>query len=107
MVITSYEIVMADAQHLKFWEWGYVVVDEGHRLKNSSCRLLRELGTLPQENKLLLTGDRLASQHFLEPSAYLEFWQLDSWLEDSSGCHLPHRLGALLPENKLLLAGLA
>ncbi len=34
----------------------FVVVDEGHRLKNFNCRLLRELKTIPAENKLLLTG---------------------------------------------------
>lgn len=34
----------------------YIVVDEGHRLKNSNCRLLRELRTLDVQNKLLLTG---------------------------------------------------
>ena len=56
MVITSYEIIIADSKLLQRWEWAYVVVDEGHRLKNADCRLLRELGTLNTNNKLLLTG---------------------------------------------------
>jgi len=34
----------------------YVAVDEGHRLKNFDCRLVRELRTIPMENRLLLTG---------------------------------------------------
>ena len=34
----------------------YLVVDEGHRLKNFNCRLIRELKTIPNENRLLLTG---------------------------------------------------
>jgi hypothetical protein len=34
----------------------YVVVDEGHRLKNFNCRLVRELRSIPMENRLLLTG---------------------------------------------------
>ena len=56
VVITSYEIVIADSKHLQKYEWRYVVVDEGHRLKNNNCRLLRELNMLPTGNKLLLTG---------------------------------------------------
>ena len=57
MVITSYEIIIADAKALQPWEWTYCVVDEGHRLKNYDCRLLRELRTLRTHNKLLLTGE--------------------------------------------------
>ena len=56
VVITSYEIVIADSKQLQKYEWRYVVVDEGHRLKNNNCRLLRELNMLPTGNKLLLTG---------------------------------------------------
>ena len=41
------------------YHWKYIVVDEGHRLKNMNCRLLRELRTIPTANKLLLTGTPL------------------------------------------------
>ena len=58
VVVTSYEIVIADVKHLQKHAWKYVVVDEGHRLKNHNCKLLRELRTIPAENKLLLTGAR-------------------------------------------------
>lgn len=47
---------MADIKPLSRYSYKYVVVDEGHRLKNSNCRLLRELRTLDVGNKLLLTG---------------------------------------------------
>ena len=56
MVVTSYEIVIADVKFLQRYHWKYVVVDEGHRLKNFNCKLLRELRTIPTANKLLLTG---------------------------------------------------
>eukprot|EP00884_Botryococcus_braunii_P015366 jgi/Botrbrau1/2512/Bobra.0079s0004.1 len=45
--VTSYEIVMADVKFLSRTTWKYLVVDEGHRLKNFNCRLLRELRTIP------------------------------------------------------------
>lgn len=38
------------------YDWKYVVVDEGHRLKNFNCKLIRELRTIPTQGKLLLTG---------------------------------------------------
>ena len=56
MVVTSYEIVIADVKFLQRYHWKYIVVDEGHRLKNFNCKLLRELRTIPTANKLLLTG---------------------------------------------------
>jgi ATP-dependent DNA helicase len=56
VIITSYEIVMADVKFLQRYSFKYVVVDEGHRLKNMNCRLLRELKTIPVANKLLLSG---------------------------------------------------
>jgi hypothetical protein len=56
LIVTSFEIVMADIKPLSRYSYKYVVVDEGHRLKNSNCRLLRELRTLDVQNKLLLTG---------------------------------------------------
>ncbi len=58
MVVTSYEIVIADVKFLQRYTWKYIVVDEGHRLKNFNCKLLRELRTIPTANKLLLTGAR-------------------------------------------------
>jgi len=39
--------------------WKYIVVDEGHRLKNLNCRLIRELKTYQSANRLLLTGTPL------------------------------------------------
>ena len=56
MVVTSYEIVIADVKHLQKFTWKHLIVDEGHRLKNSNCKLLRELRTIPTANKMLLTG---------------------------------------------------
>lgn len=56
MVVTSYEIVIADVKHLQRYAWKYIVVDEGHRLKNFNCKLLRELRTIHTGNKLLLSG---------------------------------------------------
>lgn len=72
VVVTSYEIVIADVKHLQRYEWKYIIVDEGHRLKNFNCKLIRELRTIPAQNKLLLSG---APFPFPEtPISHLSLW---------------------------------
>jgi ATP-dependent DNA helicase len=39
--------------------WSYLVVDEGHRLKNLNCRLIKELKLFRTANRILLTGTPL------------------------------------------------
>ena len=45
VVVTSYEIVMIDRKHLANHLWKYIIVDEGHRIKNLNCRLIRSVHT--------------------------------------------------------------
>jgi ATP-dependent DNA helicase len=74
VVVTTYEICMNDRQFLSGFLWKYIVVDEGHRLKNLDCRwviyhhqvshkltirLIRELKTYTSANRLILTGTPL------------------------------------------------
>ena len=41
VVITSYEIIMRDRVHLNGLPWKYIIIDEGHRIKNLNCKLIR------------------------------------------------------------------
>jgi ATP-dependent DNA helicase len=91
VVVTSFEIVMADSRFLGRYRWKYVIVDEGHRLKNSGCRLLRELKMIPAENKLLLTGTPLQNNlaelwsllNFLLPDIFGSLADFESWFDFS------------------------
>ena len=38
IIITTYEMVIKDRQHLSKYNWNFIVVDEGHRLKNMDCK---------------------------------------------------------------------
>lgn len=58
---------------LQRFQWKYLIVDEGHRIKNLNCRLVRELKTLPTDNKLLLTGTPLQNN-------LAELWSLLNFL---------------------------
>ncbi|KGB77139.2 helicase [Cryptococcus deuterogattii R265] len=59
IVITTYEICMKDKQFLSGIRWKFIVVDEGHRLKNLDCKLIRELKSYTSANRMILTGTPL------------------------------------------------
>ncbi|KAF1775708.1 P-loop containing nucleoside triphosphate hydrolase [Phytophthora cactorum] len=82
VVISSYENVL----HLGF-VWKYMVIDEGHRLKNMDCKLVRELKRGRSENRLLLTGTPLQNNltelwsllNFILPDVFDDLKLFESW----------------------------
>mmetsp|Transcript_20851 Transcript_20851/g.69606 ORF Transcript_20851/g.69606 Transcript_20851/m.69606 type:complete len:742 (-) Transcript_20851:72-2297(-) len=99
IVITSFEIVMNDAKSLSQYRWKYLTVDEGHRIKNKDCKLLRELKALNAGNRLLLTGTPLQNNlselwsllNFILPEIFDDLSTFQAWfnfeeeLTDSQG----------------------
>jgi ATP-dependent DNA helicase len=59
VVITTYEMIIKDRAHLAKHDWGQVIVDEGHRLKNMDSILMREIKKYPSAGRMLLTGTPL------------------------------------------------
>ncbi|KZV67013.1 hypothetical protein PENSPDRAFT_636331 [Peniophora sp. CONT] len=59
VVLTTYEMVIKDRAFLARHKWGYVVVDEGHRLKNMDSMLMREIKKYESASRLILTGTPL------------------------------------------------
>ena len=59
VVLTTYEMVIKDRAFLAKHKWGYVVVDEGHRLKNMDSMLMREIKKYESASRLILTGTPL------------------------------------------------
>ncbi|XP_049457134.1 lymphoid-specific helicase isoform X1 [Epinephelus fuscoguttatus] len=92
VVLTSFEISMIDRKFLQRFQWKYLIVDEGHRIKNLNCRLVRELKTLPTDNKLLLTGTPLQNNlaelwsllNFLLPEVFDDLKSFESWFDIDS-----------------------
>ena len=41
VVVTSYDMCMRDQRFLENRKWKFLVVDEGHRIKNLNCKLIR------------------------------------------------------------------
>ncbi|XP_018621661.1 lymphoid-specific helicase [Scleropages formosus] len=92
VVVTSFEMAMIDRKYLQRFQWKYLIVDEGHRIKNLNCRLVRELKTLPTDNKLLLTGTPLQNNlaelwsllNFLLPDVFDDLKSFESWFDIST-----------------------
>ncbi|KAJ9655098.1 putative ATPase [Neophaeococcomyces mojaviensis] len=92
VVVTSYEICMNDKSYLANYKWRYIVVDEGHRLKNMNCRLIKELMTYNSANRLLITGTPLQNNiaelwsllHFLLPEVFNDLDSFERWFDFSS-----------------------
>ena len=59
IVLTTYEIIIKDRKHLAHYDWGYIVVDEGHRLKNLNCKLMKEIKQYKSAGRMILTGTPL------------------------------------------------
>ncbi|MCJ1404514.1 hypothetical protein MMC11_007740 [Xylographa trunciseda] len=73
VVCTSYEIVMNDRKYLGAYQWKYIIIDEGHRMKNKNCRLIKELKQYQNTNRLLITGTPLQNN-------ISELWSLLNYL---------------------------
>ena len=59
VVVTTYEMIIKDRVHLAKYDWGQVIVDEGHRLKNMDSILMQEIKKYPSAGRMLLTGTPL------------------------------------------------
>ncbi|KAJ5628018.1 hypothetical protein N7490_010246 [Penicillium lividum] len=92
VVCTSYEMCINDSKVLAQYQWRYIVVDEGHRLKNMNCKLIQELLSFPSANRLLITGTPLQNNiselwsllHFLLPDVFNDLNSFESWFDFSS-----------------------
>ncbi|XP_013385622.1 lymphocyte-specific helicase-like isoform X1 [Lingula anatina] len=89
VVITSYEIAMKDRTAICNFEWKYLIVDEGHRIKNFQCRLIRELKMYRSTHRLLLTGTPLQNNlselwsllNFLLPEIFDDLGSFETWFD--------------------------
>jgi SNF2 family DNA or RNA helicase len=59
LLLTSYDIALADSAVLKKFAWQVLVVDEGHRLKNRKSKLFEALQPFRTSYRMLMTGTPL------------------------------------------------
>ena len=59
VVLTTFEIVIREKSRLKKIKWGYLVLDEAHRIKNEKSVLSGVVRMFQTERRLLITGTPL------------------------------------------------
>ncbi|KAH6672722.1 SNF2 family domain-containing protein [Plectosphaerella plurivora] len=99
IICTSYEMVLREATDLRKFNWGFVIIDEGHRMKNVENSLFRELCAFKSATRMLITGTPLQNDlrelwsllHFLLPAIFTDWNAFESWFDFSD---LQHQEGA-------------
>ncbi|KAI0478587.1 SNF2 family N-terminal domain-containing protein [Xylariaceae sp. FL0804] len=89
VVVTSYEMVLRDHAALGKIDWSFIVVDEGHRMKNADAKLFRELQQFKSATRLLITGTPLQNNlkelwsllHFLMPATFFDFEAFEMYFD--------------------------
>ncbi|XP_028759801.1 chromatin structure-remodeling complex protein SYD isoform X2 [Neltuma alba] len=114
VLLTTYEYLMNkhDRPKLSKIHWHYVIIDEGHRIKNASCKLNADLKHYQSSHRLLLTGTPLQNNleelwallNFLLPNIFNSSEDFSQWFNkpfQSNGDSSPDE--ALLSEEENLL----
>jgi ATP-dependent DNA helicase len=103
VVITTYEMIIKDRVHLAKYDWGQVIVDEGHRLKNMDSILMREIKKYPSAGRTLLTGTPLhvsmiqCSRYICKSHRFRRTTWQSSGLSSISSCQ---KSSTMLPPSK-------
>ncbi|VDO29581.1 unnamed protein product [Haemonchus placei] len=88
VLMTTYEYVIREKALLGKIRWKYMIIDEGHRLKNHNCKLTLMLnGYFHAQHRLLLTGTPLQNKlpelwallNFLLPSIFSSCGTFEQW----------------------------
>lgn len=88
VLLTTYEYVIKDKGWLSKLQWKYMIIDEGHRMKNHHCKLTQVLNThYIAPHRLLLTGTPLQNKlpelwallNFLLPSIFKSCSTFEQW----------------------------
>ncbi|CAF0773868.1 unnamed protein product [Rotaria sordida] len=88
VLLTTYEYIIKDKALLSKIKWRYMIIDEGHRMKNHHCKLTQVLNTYyVAPHRLLLTGTPLQNKlpelwallNFLLPSIFKSCTTFEQW----------------------------
>lgn len=92
VLVTSYEMVIREKSTLKKFHWGYIVIDEAHRIKNEKSKLSEIIREFKSTNRLLLTGTPLQNNlhelwallNFLLPDVFNSSDDFDLWFNTNT-----------------------
>lgn len=73
VIVTSYDVIRKDVEHLRQMFWNYCVLDEGHIIKNAKSKITCAVKQLKAQHRLILSGTPIQNN-------VLELWSLFDFL---------------------------
>eukprot|EP00053_Salpingoeca_punica_P019998 m.205742 g.205742 ORF g.205742 m.205742 type:complete len:1395 (-) comp17765_c0_seq1:329-4513(-) len=109
VLLTSFEMAMADSTVLGSVPWEVLIVDEAHRLKNNNSKFFKQLKDFQADYRLLLTGTPLQNNldelfhllNFLSPKRFGSLENFQAEFADVAKEEQIARLHALLGPHML------
>lgn len=95
VVVTSYQLVVADAAYFQKMKWQYMILDEAQAIKSSQSSRWKSLLNLQCRNRLLLTGTPIQNNmqelwallHFIMPSLFDNHEEFSEWFSKDIEAH--------------------
>ncbi|CAG7847264.1 Chromatin structure-remodeling complex subunit snf21; AltName: Full=ATP-dependent helicase snf21; AltName: Full=RSC complex subunit snf21 [Serendipita indica DSM 11827] len=88
VLLTTYEYIIKDRPILCKWKWTHMIIDEGHRMKNTNSKLSQTLTQFyTSRHRLILTGTPLQNNlpelwallNFVLPKVFNSIQSFDEW----------------------------
>lgn len=107
VLVTSYQLVVADAPYFQKMKWQYMVLDEAQAIKSSQSSRWKSLLSFSCRNRLLLTGTPIQNSmqelwallHFIMPSLFDSHDEFSDWFSKDIESHA--QSNTQLNENQL------
>lgn len=95
VLVTSYQLVVADAQYFNRIKWQYMILDEAQAIKSSQSSRWKSLLNLQCRNRLLLTGTPIQNSmqelwallHFIMPTLFDSHEEFSDWFSKDIESH--------------------
>lgn len=107
VLVTSYQLVVADAAYFQKMKWQYMILDEAQAIKSSQSSRWKSLLSFSCRNRLLLTGTPIQNSmqelwallHFIMPSLFDSHDEFSDWFSKDIESHA--QLNTTLDEQQL------
>ncbi|AOA61747.1 ATPase and nucleosome spacing factor [Komagataella phaffii CBS 7435] len=95
VLVTSYQLVVQDAQYFQKVKWQYMILDEAQAIKSSQSSRWKVLLSFQCRNRLLLTGTPIQNSmqelwallHFIMPSLFDSHDEFSEWFSKDIESH--------------------
>lgn len=95
VLVTSYQLVVADAAYFQKMKWQYMILDEAQAIKSSQSSRWKSLLSFNCRNRLLLTGTPIQNSmqelwallHFIMPSLFDSHDEFSDWFSKDIESH--------------------